>query len=81
MDLTGQKFGRLRVMSLHHHTYGQYHWNLECDCGNKHIATTALLRRGMKSCGCIKKTNPPNLRHGHTRGRKETEEFINRGLG
>ncbi len=58
MDLTGQRFGRLIVVGLHHYTYGSYHWNVQCDCGNMHVAKTALLRNGkVKSCGCLKINN------------------------
>ena len=74
IDLTGQKFGKLLVISLHHQTCGVYHWTVQCDCGNVTTSRTNQLRRGSaKSCGCSKKLNPPNLRHGHTRGRKESK--------
>lgn len=73
MNLDGQRFGRLVVGILHHKTYGQYYWTCKCDCGNNHIARTTLLRNGkVKSCGCLKKDNPLKVRHGHTRGRRET---------
>ena len=73
-DLTGQRFGRLLVVSLHHYTYGQYHWNVQCDCGNMHIATSVLLRRGsVKSCGCLNKENRQRLTHGHTANGKQTK--------
>jgi len=73
MNLTGQRFGRLVVTGLHHYTYGQYFWNVTCDCGNTHIARTVNLRRGIvKSCGCLKIECRARLRHGHTVGRKQT---------
>lgn len=73
MDLTGERFGKLIVIDLHHRTYGQYHWNVMCDCGNKYIARTVLLRNGkVKSCGCLKHYNPLKIVHGHTIGRRES---------
>jgi hypothetical protein len=75
-SLVGQRFGRLVVIDLNHYTYGQYHWNVQCDCGNTHIAATAFLRSGkVKSCGCLKKENRQRLRHGHRSGRKETKTY------
>lgn len=72
-NLVGQRFGRLLVISLHHYTYGHYHWNTQCDCGNMHVAQTVLLRNGkVQSCGCLKKENRQRLTHGHTAGGKQT---------
>lgn len=53
-DLTGQTFGRLRVVSYAGGRY--YRWNCQCDCGNKVAITGANLRGGVtKSCGCLHK--------------------------
>lgn len=72
-SLVGQRFCRLVVIDLHHYTYGHYHWNVQCDCGNMYIAKTVLLRNGkVKSCGCLKAESKPRLIHGHTSGRRET---------
>ena len=58
VNLVGQKFGRLEVISLypernrHHKTL----WVCRCECGNTIISIGSLLRRGtVKSCGCLYK--------------------------
>lgn len=69
IDLTGQRFERLLVLSLHHRTYGQYYWTCRCDCGKETVASTAVLRRGTtRSCGCFKRENTSRLKktHGHS---------------
>jgi hypothetical protein len=54
IDLTGQRFGKLRVISLvTEKNYRGSHWNCLCDCGNNHVVSGSNLRRSTKSCGCI----------------------------
>lgn len=75
-NLTGVRFGKLVVVGFHHKTYGQYFWNVHCDCGNDYISRTALLCGGkVKSCGCLKKENPSKVTHGHTRGGRHTSTY------
>jgi hypothetical protein len=56
----GAKFGRLFVVSKkgsHTSKCGSVKtvWNLMCDCGNHHVATTGSLTSGnVKSCGCLR---------------------------
>lgn len=56
IDLTGQKFGRLTVISeteLRAHS-GAIVWQCVCECGQSHQTTSVLLRAGQtKSCGCL----------------------------
>ncbi len=54
-DLTGQRFGRLLVL-----TYagkgpsGRTHWLCRCDCGTEyHVISRSLLTGHTKSCGCL----------------------------
>lgn len=55
IDLTGQKFCKLKVMRLQGCDKGAAKWFCECDCGGSCIAYAAHLKRGStKSCGCIK---------------------------
>jgi len=55
-DITGQRFGRLIVLEQAGHRGPRILWKCQCDCGNIHITTGALLRRGeCKSCGCLHK--------------------------
>ena len=55
-DLTGQKFGRLTVIGLHHYNpeLRQYYWECECECGGRAIVYSGHLKSGhTQSCGCI----------------------------
>lgn len=58
IDLTGQKFGRLVVISLNEEVSKQKkcsYWNCKCDCGNETIVLGKYLRKGnTQSCGCYK---------------------------
>lgn len=59
IDLTGKKFGRLTVTSLH--SKNKYHtlkWNCVCECGKEVIVFGFCLKNGnTKSCGCITRTH------------------------
>lgn len=57
IDLTGQQFERLNVISFNgKDNCGKSQWLCKCRCGNTTITTTARLRNGnTKSCGCIQK--------------------------
>jgi hypothetical protein len=54
-DLLGKRFGRLTVTErIGWDRWGAAKWLCRCDCGKQTQATTtALLRVGMKSCGCF----------------------------
>jgi len=56
IDLTGRRFGRLRVINLSHvDKYKIRHWFCLCDCGNETIAAISHLNSGeTQSCGCLK---------------------------
>ena len=56
LDLTGQKFGKLTVISCAGKLDGRrYSWNCQCDCGNTCVVLSGRLRNGnTKSCGCGK---------------------------
>lgn len=55
IDLSGQIFGRLTVISLHGiHPKGQCLWKCKCICGNETVLLGTTLKRGVtKSCGCL----------------------------
>ena len=61
IDLTGQKFERLRVLSFSHSANGAAWWKCLCDpdlggCGTETTATGSMLRDGRhKSCGCLRR--------------------------
>lgn len=55
-DLTGQRFGKLLVVSRAENIGTQPAWNCLCDCGNRTIVTAGNLKspdRGTQSCGCL----------------------------
>lgn len=56
IDLIGQKFGRLTVVSrLSDHSNG-WKWHCICDCGNEIDVVGSSLKHGTtKSCGCLAK--------------------------
>lgn len=66
LDLTGQRFGRLVVLSEEEKTErGQANWLCQCDCGNQKIIRLSSLRGGESlSCGCRKKESMHALTHG-----------------
>lgn len=55
IDLTGQRFSRLLVVSrAPNGKGGRTRWNCLCDCGGTTISSSAHLRSGhTKSCGCL----------------------------
>ena len=61
IDIAGQQFGRLRVISREGTSSSRKTlWLCECACGNTALVTSNQLRRGRtNSCGC--------LRHGYTK--------------
>lgn len=68
-DLSGQRFGRLWCMgvvgtrrtSKDRHVY----WICICDCDEVvFISTTALIRTGTRSCGCLRRDIQPAFKHG-----------------
>lgn len=56
IDLTGRRFGRLRVLNpAGHAKNGNALWLCQCDCGNSTVADSYRLRHGMtRSCGCLR---------------------------
>ena len=54
IDLTGQKKGRLTILSLEIPLKGRKRWNCVCDCGKtKTVAANHLTNGHVKSCGCL----------------------------
>lgn len=55
-DLTGQKFGLLKVLGLEETNTRKTYWKCLCECGNiKTVRSDSLQCGAIKSCGCIKK--------------------------
>jgi hypothetical protein len=56
IDMTGQKCGRLTVISRTENKGTRAYWNCLCECGNTKIVEGKRLRtRHTQSCGCIRK--------------------------
>ena len=54
IDLTGQKFGRLTVISRAENIGRYTAWNCKCDCGKfVKVRSNALQSGTCKSCGCL----------------------------
>ena len=55
IDLTGQKFGRLTVISrAENNKHKQAMWRCRCECSNeKNIRSSALISGHTESCGCL----------------------------
>lgn len=56
--MIGKRFERLIVVakSCKRSKSREIYWECECDCGNRHLATTGSLKsKSVKSCGCLKK--------------------------
>jgi hypothetical protein len=85
-DLSGQRFGRLVVVSRHglipkKPRGNRITWLCKCDCGNEKIALGEKLINGKtRSCGCI--TSPP-LEEANEKTRKKIKKqsYINTKTG
>lgn len=71
VDLTGQRFGKLYVISQAPSHYTPKNkpitmWLCRCDCGNEKIISGQALKKGMtKSCGCLNDLDLTGKRVGH----------------
>src|SRR5690349_15740705 len=75
--LIGQRFGRLVVIER---AAGR-RWKCSCDCGEARDVRGDLLVGGLtRSCGCIRKENPPGLVHGHARDGGSPEYIVWQGM-
>jgi hypothetical protein len=72
LDLTGQRFGRLTVISFSHQNKGKSYWKCKCDCGNEVIIYANHLKTlHTQSCGCYQqeRTSISSITHGLRRTR------------
>lgn len=63
IDLIGQRFGRLVVLSSAGTDGGVHKWNVQCDCGRAAKVRGGSLRRkmGARSCGCLQRQHAANM--------------------
>lgn len=75
IDLTGQRFGRLTILSSAPSINRKTHWNCVCECGQL-ITTRAdsLIEGNTQSCGCLRTDRCP-IKHGHNLGGKKTRTY------
>lgn len=75
IDLAGQKFGRLTVISYaRKDKEGNILWNCLCDCGNTKIILRNNLKSGhTQSCGCYKIEVVTN--HGHAKSGNKSPTY------
>lgn len=68
LDLRGQRFGKLEVLSFSHIEHGNTCFKCKCDCGNYTIVPSARLVNGStRSCGCL--LGQHMVKHGDSRTR------------
>lgn len=67
-DITGERFGRLRVISrAQNSSSGSARWNCVCECGRTVVVDAGKLKNGhTKSCGCLRaeQNRTVALKHG-----------------
>jgi hypothetical protein len=75
-DKTGQRFGRLVILNLHHmDTHYNRYWLCQCDCGQRKIVSWPALSVGRTvSCGCHQLEL--HTTHGQTCRRSPTSVYI-----
>jgi len=72
LQLVGQRFTRLTVVSEAHKIGNHWAWNCLCDCGNTVVVIGSSLRYGTtQSCGCLHKDAIT------THGMFDTKEYKN----
>lgn len=74
VDITGNIYGRLRVLSLHHTQNRKSYWSCECECKRVVVLRKdafAYPSSKQKSCGCLhNEVSAERMREMH-RSRKE----------
>lgn len=79
-DLTGQRFGKLQVLSYAGHSTSFSYWACQCDCGIKEIAKGNNLFNGLKD-SCFKCRPKIGKNHGCWQGYEDIpKEFWTRYL-
>lgn len=82
IDLTGQRFGRLTVISRAESRNGKTIWHCKCDCGNEKDVIYDNLKRGRtQSCGCIQKEIASNLCKDLSKSERPYEDLTGKRFG
>jgi hypothetical protein len=65
-DLTGDRYGRLKVVAYAGKRGRLHYWQCRCDCGvEKAVDGWALRKRVTKSCGCLQREAVSKRGEGH----------------
>ena len=65
LDLTGQKFGRLKVLEFSYMEKSRSYFLCVCDCGGKIVVSSTLLTQKVtQSCGCLRRKDIKNKKFG-----------------
>jgi len=81
IDITGQVYGRLRVIGRAEAGGRWAKWTCACECGNSTIAYSRHLRDGsVRSCGCLKKHDLRGRRFGSLVAEEPTVQRVNRNI-
>jgi hypothetical protein len=80
IDLTGKRFGRWTVLTIHPERtpWRDTLWLCRCDCGTERLAPGGKIRAGRStSCGCFRQEEARKrfTKHGHTRCGKVTRAY------
>ncbi len=76
IDLSGKKFGRLKVIEYAFTKKGRAFWHCICKCNTKCIKGGSDIMSGhTQSCGCQVRENFNNFKHGHARWRAESKFY------
>lgn len=82
IDLTGERFHRLLVLSFSHKRNNIYYWNCRCDCGVEKIIDSGSLKKKTnptKSCGCLNRETGKEW--GPKNGRKSVKDITGETFG
>lgn len=66
IELAGNRYGKLLVISFHHSIKNKFYWLCKCDCGKEKIVRSDQLKTKhcpLQDCGCIAKNLPGNQSH------------------
>jgi hypothetical protein len=80
VDITGNRYGRLVVISFNHLKNRIVYWNVICDCGKEKVIPGGGMKDGStKSCGCymLDQIVLANKKHGEAHKTKEWRAWRN----
>lgn len=73
-DLSGKRFGMIRVLSKHIIKNNRTYWYCQCDCGKIFLRRSDVIQRDdVKSCGCYQKTNNQHIGKTHGDGSRKSK--------